>query len=64
MMTLLHYINYKSKVFQNINHIIPVRGHSYMPPDRVFGRIEKELNKKETIISPQEYYTVFEKYAL
>jgi len=63
MMTLLHYINYKSKVFKNINHIFPVRGHSYMPPDRVFGRIEKELNKKETIISPQEYYTVFEKYA-
>jgi len=29
----------------------------------VCGRIEKELNKKETIISPQEYYTVFEKYA-
>lgn len=32
-----------------------------MPPD--LGRIEKELNKKETIISLQEYYTVFEKYA-
>ena len=62
MMTLLHYINYKSKVFKNINHIFPVRGHSYMPPDRVFGRIEKEL-QRETIISPQEYYTVFEKYA-
>lgn len=38
--TLLYYINYKSSVFKTINHTFPVRGHSYMPPDRIFGRIE------------------------
>jgi len=33
-----------------------------MPPDQVFGRIEQELNKIKTIISPSEYYKIFEKH--
>lgn len=33
-----------------------------MPPDQVFGRIEKCLRKKENIISPTEYY-VFKNFA-
>lgn len=37
-------------------------GHRVMPPDRVFERIEKKLNKKGIIIFSQEYHTVFEKY--
>lgn len=44
------YNNYKATVFTQINHIFPVRKHSYMPPDRVFGRIEQVLKKKETIL--------------
>jgi len=44
--TLLYYINYKSSVFNTIYHIFPVRGHSYMPLDRIFGRIEQRLRKK------------------
>jgi len=59
--TLLYYINYNNTIFNKINHIFPVRGHSYMPPDQVFGRIEKCLRKKENMVSPTEYYTVFEK---
>lgn len=30
--------------------------------DRVFGRIEKELKRKDTIIDPQEYINIFSKY--
>jgi len=33
-----------------------------MPPDGVFGRIEQELNKIETIISLFEYYKIFKKH--
>jgi len=33
-----------------------------MPPDQVFGRIEKDLRKMENIISPEQYYNVFKKY--
>lgn len=57
--TLLYYVNYKTTIFNEVNHIFPVRGHSYMPPDRVFGRIEQKLRKKENIVSPNEYYEVF-----
>lgn len=60
---LLYYINCTETVFTKINHIFPVRGHSYMPPDQVFGRIEKCLRKKENIISPTEYYNVFKNFA-
>jgi len=61
--TLLYYINYKNTIFNKINHIFPVRGHSYMPPDQVFGRIEKCLRKKEILLSPQQYYDIFKKFA-
>ncbi|CAH2003243.1 unnamed protein product [Acanthoscelides obtectus] len=38
----------------------PVRGHSFLPADRVFGRVEKSLRKNPTILSKDEY---FEKYS-
>ncbi|KAL4090102.1 hypothetical protein QTP88_025002 [Uroleucon formosanum] len=62
MAVLLHFINFESKIFSEINHFFPVRGHSYMPPDQVFGRIEQELRKIETIISPSEYHKIFKKH--
>ena len=34
-----------------------------MPPDQVFGRIEKCLRKKEILLSPQQYYDIFKKFA-
>lgn len=49
----------QSKVFCNFIHIFPLRVHSYMPPDRVFGRIEKTLRKAECIVSPAEYHEIF-----
>lgn len=61
MVTLLHYINFKATIFKKINHFFPTRGHSYMPPDRVFGQIEQILRKKENIVSPKQYHEVFEK---
>ena len=42
-----------------ITHIFPVRGHSYMPPDRAFGRVEQRLKKIETVLLPEEYYQEF-----
>ena len=42
-----------------IEHTFHVRGHSYMPADRAFGRVELILRKKETILLPVEYYTAF-----
>lgn len=62
MATLLFYINCKATIFTKINHIFPVRGHSYMPPDRVFGRIEQVLRKKENIVSPKQYIDIFKQF--
>lgn len=41
--------------------LFPIVGHSYIPPDRIFGRIEKEIRKKATIVNPEEYEAVFHK---
>ncbi|CAH2101311.1 unnamed protein product [Euphydryas editha] len=43
--------------------VFPVVGHSFLPPDRVFARIEKELRKLENIIKPKEYFDVVEKHS-
>lgn len=61
--TLLYYINYKNTIFNKITYIFPVRGHSYMPPDQVFRRIDKCLRQKEIILSPQQYYDILKKIA-
>lgn len=37
----------------------PVRGHSYLPADRVFGRIEKICRKRSEITTKEEYWNIF-----
>lgn len=59
LMKLLHDVPTN---IREIQLIFPVPGHSFIPPDRVFGRIEKELKKISTISSPEQYYKIFEKY--
>jgi len=46
-------------MIREINHYFSIRGHSYMPPDQVFGRIEKQRIQRETIISPEEYLNIY-----
>lgn len=43
---------------KKVEIIFPVTGHSFMPPDRVFGNIEKTLKKKEVIIRPEDYIDI------
>lgn len=37
----------------------PVRGHSFLPPDRVFGRVEKKLRKISEILNPNTFQEVY-----
>ena len=46
-----------------VQQYYPIRGHSYLPPDRVFGRIERSLRRRETILLPQEYNNVVAEHA-
>lgn len=39
----------------------PIVCHSYIPPDRVFGRLEKKIRAKDTIISLDDYIEIFQK---
>lgn len=43
------------KTINTIEMLFPIVGHSFMPPDRVFGLVEKTLRKKSEIINPEEY---------
>lgn len=47
---------------KKVEIIFPVVGHSFIPPDRVFARIEKDLKKREVIASPEEYQEIIDQY--
>lgn len=54
---LMKILNDKIK---EITVTFPVRGHSFMPADRVFGRTEKLFRKQEEIITKEDYYKLYE----
>lgn len=62
MMAMLMRLAEKSTVFSQIQHYFPIRGHSYLPPDRVFGNVEKKYREKETMLVPSEYYDILNKF--
>ena len=43
-------------------YVFPVRSHSFLPADRVFGRIEQDLKKVDTILLPEDYYVVLRRH--
>lgn len=49
----------QQEVFKTIEYYFPVRGHSFLPPDRVFGRLEQKLRKIEKILLPEGYYKIY-----
>ncbi|XP_055908404.1 uncharacterized protein LOC129943162 [Eupeodes corollae] len=48
---------------ESLEIIFPVPGHSYIPPDRAFALVEKQVKHKQTIITPQEYQKIYEECA-
>lgn len=43
------------KHIKSIEVIFSVRGHSFLPSDRVFGKIERDIRKHKVIANPSEY---------
>lgn len=43
--------------------MLPIIGHSFIPPDRDCGNIEREIKKMPTTISPDEYNTVINQHS-
>lgn len=53
---LIYFLSQKApKNLREIQLVFPVRGHSYIPPDRVFAQIEKRVRNFEVIASKDEY---------
>lgn len=50
------------KYVRDIQYLFPVRGHQFLPPDRVFGHIEKVLRKMPIIKTPAEYHEVDDRF--
>lgn len=47
---------------KEVQVIFPVVGHSYIPPDRLFGQIEKLIKKKPEVTSPEQYVEIIQKW--
>lgn len=61
--TLQYYLSRPRVQIEEIKMFFPVRGHSYLPADRIFGRIEKLLRKKQTIVTKEDYHDTFKEIA-
>lgn len=48
---------------KKIEIYFPITGHSYLPSDRVFGHIEREIKRKEVIVQPQQYHDIISNHA-
>lgn len=59
---LFKYFSETPTTLENIVLTFPVPGHSFIPPDRVFGNIERVVNKEETILQPEEYLKIFSRF--
>ena len=60
-LTITSMLLYSSIKF-NVSILVyyPVRGHSFIPPDRSFGRFEKKKKKYEMICLPSDYQKIYE----
>lgn len=54
--------NHAPKSVKSVELIFPVTGHSYLPPDRVFGLIEKDFKKHEIIQTPEQAIDIVSKH--
>jgi hypothetical protein len=59
---LLTYVNSKLNVFRDITFTFPIRGHSFLPPDRVFANVERAVRRKSTFSEPEEYYQILRRF--
>lgn len=60
---LLHWLEVNSpSSVQSIELYFPVVGHSSIPPDRVFGKLEKQFRKFSVIKNSTEYFDIIDKY--
>ena len=40
----------------SVEYAFPIRGHCFLPADRVFGHIGQQIRKKDSVLHSEEYY--------
>lgn len=50
------------KSVERVEIVFPIVGHSFLPPDRVFGRIEKVIRSVGTIETPSKYTAILKDF--
>lgn len=55
-------VNKSPEHIEEINITYPVRGHSFLPADRVFGRVEKEIKTVPVITKKEEYVEIYKNH--
>lgn len=58
--TLMYFLSVHQGPIEEIIITFPIRGHSFLPADRVFGRLEKLLRRKTTMVTKEEYYEMYQ----
>jgi hypothetical protein len=59
---LIYFLYTTESSIEQITMFFPVRGHSFLPADRVVGRVEIDLRKHEVISSKEKYYDIYGKF--
>nr|CAH7719647.1 unnamed protein product [Callosobruchus chinensis] len=60
---LLNHKNRTASSVTCIEIIFLIQGHSFVPPDQVFGNMEKEIRKLEVIEKPEQHLEIFSRFA-
>nr|CAI5828361.1 unnamed protein product [Callosobruchus analis] len=55
-------LNLRPPTIKEVQVIFPVVAHSYIPPDKLFGQIEKVIKNKPEIKSPGQYIEIIQKW--
>lgn len=48
---------------KSIELVFPIRGHSFRPPDRVFGHCEKQIKTLHEIENPDKYVEIIRSFS-
>nr|CAI5832363.1 unnamed protein product [Callosobruchus analis] len=59
---VIHALSYWLQKKSPQNLYCPIRGHSYLSADRVFGRVEKNLRDIEEVLNPVAYIKIYREF--
>lgn len=62
MMSMLLSIAANHPLPLTVEYNFPIRGHSFLPADRVFGRVEQSIRRQYTILLPSDYSEILSQH--